>query len=177
MSSTQSDSDPADTSVSQLVYRSVSLVGARSGLQMSDILAEARPRNAAAGVTGALTVVDGHFVQIIEGPEGALDDLVARLVRDRRHRDLRVLDRRKAKTRTFGDWDMVSPRLVPTEAQEIRLLLEQDRSSLSDFIPVLIRAVGRPDAVLEGIETPPDRATASSSATPVARRFRVDPEA
>lgn len=166
----------ADT-VSQLLYRSISLIGATSGLQMSDILAEARPRNAAAGITGALTVVDGQFVQIIEGEESALDDLVARLVRDHRHRDLRVLDRRKVTTRAFGDWDMVSPRLAPAEAQEIGRLLDQDRTGLSDFIAVLTRAVTRQDAVLEGVEAPSDRQPASPPAGSTASRFGTDPEA
>ncbi|CAN5379996.1 hypothetical protein BH10PSE1_BH10PSE1_23840 [soil metagenome] len=167
----------SSTPVSQLLYRSVSLIGASSGLQMSDILAEARPRNAAVGITGVLTAVDGHFVQIIEGEENAIDDLVARLVRDRRHRDLRVLDRRKATARAFGDWDMVSPRLVPAEAGDIRELLDHDRTGLGDFIPVLGRAVARQDALLEGLDTPPDRRTPSDRASSAANDFRDDPDA
>ena len=127
-----------------------------SGLQMSDILAEARPRNAELGVTGVLTAVNGAFVQIIEGPAGGIDALMAKLRRDRRHTDLKVLNQRAVMGRDFADWDMVSPRLAAAEAGKIAALLDGGSSNLDEYIAVLRQAILRQDAVLEGLESPAD---------------------
>ncbi|CAL1690841.1 hypothetical protein MMB232_00975 [Brevundimonas subvibrioides] len=140
----------SSSSITQLLYRSESLIGADSALQMSDILVEARPNNARSDITGILTAVGGRFVQIVEGPAEAIDDLLDRLVRDPRHRALTVLDRRTTETRQFGDWDMVSPRLAPTELALMTLLLENDKASIDDYAAVLTSAVRHQEAVLEG---------------------------
>lgn len=139
-------------SLSQLIYRSASVTGVASALEMSDILAQARPRNAELGVTGVLTAVSGDFVQIIEGPEVGITALLASLVRDPRHRQVRVLERRVVTARAFGDWEMVSPRLAAMEAAQIALLLASDVSDLETYIPLLQRAIAHQDAVLEGVE-------------------------
>ena len=60
-----------DPPLEQLIYASVSTPRVTSALQMSDILAVARPCNAKDGITGALTATRGRFVQIIEGPPSA----------------------------------------------------------------------------------------------------------
>ncbi|CAN5230751.1 hypothetical protein BH10PSE2_BH10PSE2_17350 [soil metagenome] len=116
---------------------------------MSDILAVARLANAAAGITGALTVVDGRFVQVIEGATGSLNALVARLERDRRHIRLEILDRRGIAERAFADWDMISPRLAASEVRRIGALLTSERSRLDDYIPILHAAIARQEAVIE----------------------------
>ncbi len=140
----------SESSITQLLYRSESLIGADSALQMSDILVEARPNNARHDITGVLTGVGGRFVQIVEGPAEAIENLLARLVRDDRHRGLTVLERRTRESRQFGEWDMVSPRLAPTELALMTLLLDDDRASLDDYAAVLISAVRHQEAVLEG---------------------------
>lgn len=141
--------DPS-AAIIQLLYRSESLNGADSALQMSDILVEARPNNARHDITGVLTAVGGNFVQIVEGPENAIDGLLARLLRDRRHRHLVVLERRSAVSRAFGDWDMVSPRLAPTELALMTLMLADERAGIDDYAMVLLAAVTHQEAVLEG---------------------------
>lgn len=141
-------------SLAQLIYRSTSVTGAASALQMSDILAQARPRNARLGVTGVLTAIEGEFVQIIEGPEAGITALLASLELDRRHRHLRVLERRYVETRAFGDWEMVSPRLAPLEASQVALLLSADVTEIATYIPLLQHAIAHQDAVLEGVASP-----------------------
>ena len=47
-----------------------------------------------------------RFLQIIEGAEPAIDDLLARLRRDPRHSGLEVRDERKVEARNFPDWSM-----------------------------------------------------------------------
>ncbi len=157
--------DEADREVAQILYVSVSTADVSSGLQMSDILAEARPANARDDITGVLTAVDGRFVQIIEGRAEALDDLLERLERDRRHADIRIRERRTVQDRMFGDWDMVSPRLAPAEILQIGMLIDDDTAGLDAFSVALRRALDRQGAVIEGRSalasaapgTPPDR--------------------
>ena len=66
----------------------------------------ARESNALNGVTGLLVFNGTHFLQVIEGAEAALDDLLERLRRDRRHSGLEVHDERTIENRSFPDWSM-----------------------------------------------------------------------
>ncbi|RZJ01274.1 MAG: BLUF domain-containing protein [Brevundimonas sp.] len=138
----------------QLIYISVAKGRAESAMQMSDILDQARPNNARDGVTGALTAVNGRFLQIIEGPAARLDDLLARLAEDERHRDLEILERRQVLGRTFADWDMVSPRLMPAEVNKLAVLLDEDRRDLDAYAPVFLDALARQSAVLDDSRSP-----------------------
>ena len=66
----------------------------------------ARDVNALEGITGLLIFNGTHFLQIVEGGESAIDELVARLRRDRRHSSLEIRDERIIETRSFPDWSM-----------------------------------------------------------------------
>lgn len=139
----------------QLVYVSIGVIRVSSALQMADILTTARPNNARDGISGALTAVDGSFIQIIEGERAALDHLLGRLLADDRHRDLTVLERRAIRHRAFPGWDMLSPRLAVEETRALSALLDDDQAGLNDYIPVMSRALGRQAALIEnaGLES------------------------
>lgn len=133
----------------QLVYVSRSVRSVNSAIGMSDILAEARPNNARDGITGCLTAIDGRFVQVIEGESDKLDDLINRLLRDERHTELRVLERRTVAERDFPQWDMLSPVLVTAEIDDLRHLMRDDSGgTLDDFIGPLQTALARQSEVL-----------------------------
>ena len=141
--------------VTRLVYRSRSLIGSGSMLQMSAILDEARPLNARDDITGVLTAVDGVFVQIVEGDEAVIDNLLKRLARDDRHADLTVLEKRASRTRAFGDWDMVSPRLAARELAVLKVLLDDRSADLDSVTAILSIAVLNQTAILEGRSSTP----------------------
>jgi hypothetical protein len=74
-----------------------------------DLLAiheSARHFNALNGVTGLLIFEGGRFLQIVEGPEDAIGELVERLRRDTRHSAFEVRDERQVSERSFPDWAM-----------------------------------------------------------------------
>lgn len=82
---------------------------ARLDLEASDlevIHRTARELNALDGITGLLIFNGTHFLQIIEGSEDAIDDLVDRLRRDPRHSGLEVRDERPIAERSFPGWSM-----------------------------------------------------------------------
>jgi hypothetical protein len=66
----------------------------------------ARHLNALDGVTGLLLFDGTRFLQIIEGAEEAIDNLVARLRKDSRHSAFEVRDERFVDRRSFADWSM-----------------------------------------------------------------------
>lgn len=82
---------------------------ARPDLEPGDIRAihqTARHLNALDGVTGLL-IYNGHqFLQIIEGDERAIDELLERLLADPRHSGLTVEVERFVEQREFPDWAM-----------------------------------------------------------------------
>lgn len=159
--------------VEQLVYVSRSVRGVNSAIGMSDILAEARPNNARDGITGCLTAIDGRFVQVVEGEADRLDDLINRLLRDERHTELRVLERRTVAERAFPQWDMLSPVLVTAEIDDLRRLMRDDSpGGLDDFIGPLQTALARQSEVLHEARTlsdgPPPEASNDDEAVQTA---------
>ncbi len=75
------------------------------------IVAVSIGNNRVSDITGLLVGHEGWFLQAIEGPQAAVSALVARIIRDPRHRCLRMLSEGPAGTRLFQDWDMAGARL------------------------------------------------------------------
>ena len=73
---------------------------------LNDIHQIARHLNALDGVTGLLLFDGARFLQIIEGSEAAIDNLVERLRRDPRHSAFEIRDERLVDRRSFADWSM-----------------------------------------------------------------------
>ena len=76
------------------------------GLQMEQIVAEARRANAASDVTGALIYNEGIFAQLLEGPFGAVRRIFERIQDDPRHEDVLLIQAHITANRVFGAWPM-----------------------------------------------------------------------
>jgi hypothetical protein len=82
---------------------------ATAGLSVAEIEAigeVAQRRNTACGVSGALLFYAGHFLQALEGPASEVHATFARIERDQRHRDVRVLIGGETQERLFAQWSM-----------------------------------------------------------------------
>ena len=73
---------------------------------LADILSVSRRNNAAVGITGALLYADGCFMQFLEGPPGAVQDVYQRVLRDGRHRNVQTYLDQTDSDRLFGNWSM-----------------------------------------------------------------------
>ena len=73
---------------------------------LTELLASSRAKNHEAGLTGVLLYAGGHFIQTLEGPEGAVDATFARIQQDPRHRSIAVALRDEIDAQTFPDWSM-----------------------------------------------------------------------
>lgn len=75
------------------------------------ILASARRNNPLQGLSGLLIFNGTNFMQILEGVEPAIDELVERLKVDRRHSNMSIRDERTIDQRVFPDWAMAYLRM------------------------------------------------------------------
>ena len=101
--------------VHRVIYVSRSRIGgteARLRAEIDAILAVARPRNAADGVTGALLFTRTGFAQVLEGPLAAVQATFERIQRDPRHDDVLVLASEPVGQRLFAGWAMADAGLV-----------------------------------------------------------------
>ena len=112
--------------LTSLTYTSL----ARLDLQttdLEDIHRTAREQNALDGITGLLVFNGTHFLQIIEGSETAIEELVERLRRDPRHTGFEIRDRQKVDARSFPDWSM--------ELVRVNASYFQARDTIDDRLP------------------------------------------
>ncbi|MFQ3595167.1 MAG: BLUF domain-containing protein [Sphingomonadaceae bacterium] len=95
-------------SLYRLVYRSrVELPPESRDAEVDRIVAIAARRNAARDITGALMLVGDRFVQALEGPADAVEDLFEEICSDLRHRQVQLLEFTQADERQFAGWGMV----------------------------------------------------------------------
>lgn len=88
-----------------LVYTS-SAAAPFSTEDLDDLLHYSRASNRAHDITGLLLYRRGRFTQFVEGPEGAVRALLARIQADSRHTSIRVLIDGFAATRQLPEWTM-----------------------------------------------------------------------
>ncbi len=70
------------------------------------ILLVSRRRNERDGITGSLICRADLYLQLLEGPQEAVEATYRRIERDPRHTDVRLLSRRDDAERLFPDWAM-----------------------------------------------------------------------
>lgn len=74
--------------------------------ELRDILDVSRHRNAEVGLTGELLYSGSAFLQVLEGEEAEIRAIFARIRRDPRHTEVRVLVDEPTAARSFGRWAM-----------------------------------------------------------------------
>ena len=71
---------------------------------IQDILIESVANNRRDDVTAALVHDRKWFAQVLEGPEAAVSATFERILRDHRHRDMRLVKMRPVPARRFAAW-------------------------------------------------------------------------
>lgn len=111
--------------------------GTLTPLDVKDIVQTSQRNNAALGVTGALILSNGIFLQCLEGDHMAVNPLYHRIILDTRHRDPAILAHREVDLRLYGGWQMG---LVPNTEANRQLFLRY--SPQAEFDPYQIRPAG-----------------------------------
>lgn len=99
-----------------VVYRSEALLP-ETDVSNLDILRHALVENRKRGLTGFLHRDRGRFLQAIEGPRDAVEELVGKIEADHRHRSMVMLWKGELAHRRFGSWSMGYANPSPHEEQ------------------------------------------------------------
>ncbi len=91
--------------LSAVVYRSRA-IEALSPPELLALTRAARERNEREAVTGVMVYDHRHFYQWLEGPGEGVDRIMNSILRDRRHTEIEVLDKKTVRERAFADWSM-----------------------------------------------------------------------
>ncbi len=83
------------------------------------LLRQCRENNAGRGVTGMLLYANGTFLQVLEGPDQVIDDLVEIIKRDSRHTNIQMLYRNPIERRQYSDWSMGFKRLSDQDLKDV----------------------------------------------------------
>ncbi len=110
------------TSINQLVYVSQA-VRKMSHEDLLDIQRISRENNEKIDVTGSLFYNGGWFLQVLEGSPATLDRLYAKIERDPRHKNSRVLYNQPSTFRTFTRWSMNMTNLDDRQADKYEELV------------------------------------------------------
>ncbi|MDU0367058.1 BLUF domain-containing protein [Microbacterium sp. KSW4-17] len=74
--------------------------------RLAELLAQSRRSNHEHDLSGMLLYRRGRFFQVLEGPKDAVDELMAKIRRDPRHDEIRVLLTEEIEERRFEEWTM-----------------------------------------------------------------------
>jgi hypothetical protein len=124
-------------SLYRLFYRSHQTpeVAADLDFVVGQIIGSAIRRNRAVGLTGLLLVVQGNFVQALEGNIDEVRATYARISIDPRHNDLHIISQGTVEQRLFGEWNMCANSLAPSDKAILTVL-----DGKGDFNPKALTA-------------------------------------
>ena len=88
-----------------LIYVSTSIKLMKDD-ELLDILKVSRENNTSGDITGMLLYKGGNFMQVLEGPDDAVNDIFEKIKKDPRHKDVSVISREQIQTRQFPSWEM-----------------------------------------------------------------------
>ncbi len=118
-----------------------------TGIDIVNLVQQAEKNNACEDITGILIASGRIFFQVIEGPVEKIDALYANIVKDRRHKNVLLLNSECGVQRIFPDWalkrvDMNDESM--TRVEPLKALLEtiiEHRKRIEMLSGVLERSV------------------------------------
>ena len=103
----------------QITYLS-SATRAMSQADLEDILRTARENNARLGITGMLLYDNKTFIQILEGEEGVVHELVKTIKRDPRHTNFQIVKKKPIEQHEYADWSMGFKRVSGEDFEAVK---------------------------------------------------------
>jgi hypothetical protein len=135
----------------RLIYSSEAALGLAAA-ELEEMLAESRIRNKAHGITGVLLLVEGAFLQILEGEKDDVDSLMVRIGRDPRHHDIKVFYEEEVDERAFASWSMAY--LTPSAEELSKWIQLESATTIGDVLAAVESNPGRlPEMVVNMLKT------------------------
>ena len=120
----QQGEQPNESTLFFTIYTSVGVENL-SRATLSEILVTARQRNLAYQISGCLLYMDGTFLQLLEGPESAVREVMGSIDKDDRHHQIRIVTEGTTSQRLFQNWSMgfrdIGQDTLPVSASEAEL--------------------------------------------------------
>jgi hypothetical protein len=110
------------TSVHQLLYHSRA-TGQPTQQELDGLLDWSQRYNNAHDISGLLLYSEGRYVQVLEGPETAVEDLYAHIQRDTRHNHVETVSRGPG-PRRFAEWSMDFGYVTPEQLEQTLLAVQ-----------------------------------------------------
>lgn len=108
------------------------------------ILEHSRRNNAERNITGMLLYMEGSIIQVLEGEQKAVEELLGRIQQDSRHRDVAAVFKRPIRKRLFGDWSMGYQTLTIRELENIKEIVNlytDERTSIGAGENIVIKMI------------------------------------
>lgn len=158
-----------------LLYRSIALQPP-TDFELGKLIRASQRRNRALGITGMLVYEEGHYLQSLEGPPDAMEEVWTSIRRDPRHCSIEVLKKTLIPGRMFAGWDMKLLRRTADEQMSrhnglqamsrlrsqvpdvTRLALEGDEDGLTLMMQDLVARGWPAELIIEGVLEPAARA-------------------
>lgn len=77
-----------------------------ANIEVARILEQAQRNNERNGITGALVINDNYFLQVIEGARPVINNLLKKLIEDKRHFSLQIIECCEIEERRWNKWSM-----------------------------------------------------------------------
>ncbi len=103
----------------QITYLS-SAIRSMSQDDLEDILRTARENNARLGITGMLLYGNKTFIQILEGEESVVNELVKSIKRDPRHTNFQIVKKKTIDRHEYADWSMGFKRVSGEDFEAVK---------------------------------------------------------
>lgn len=136
-----------DTTLLQLTYIS-SICPGVSEQQIALIHQQAEKNNARLQITGLLLLTDRCFMQLLEGESTIVKTQFAKIAKDKRHQQVRLVSERVVQQRQFPDWHMGLKRMLDhNEHQDLATIInlygqqQQFSTQHADAIGLLFRSI------------------------------------
>lgn len=111
--------------------------------EVLEILKISQSKNLTRRISGVLLYVNSTFVQLLEGPEGAVTEVFATIAADPRHRDVTLLEQRKTDEVSMPTWAMgyFSPSMTEQQRADNPTLLKlEDVRLICEALPARLGA-------------------------------------
>jgi len=95
------------------------------------ILAKSRINNRKNGLVGVLYFGDGAFFQCLEGDEDAINSLFAKIEKDPRHKDVKLISKKYISRLSFPDWAM---KYAPLDEKISKYLRENGYQTFDPYL-------------------------------------------
>ena len=111
--------------------------------QIAQIARHSARRNEEAGITGSLVYVEDSFIQVLEGPQQAVENVFESICCDFRHREIKLIDLVPVPSRQFAEWHMgflASSENDPLykELEQVRFLVTVNARTAAEHIRSLM---------------------------------------